>query len=380
MTNLPVPARAHVGTDFGRLTQLGQQLVGSLEPDTVLPTLARTVGEALGLPYVAVYVNRQDTGEYELAAQYPSGLGEEDPSQWSVSVLSGALPTGEVSMGGYEIVPMTQLDEPVGYLLVAPPGPSRSLSLEERQALRDLARLAAPAVHVVRTVYDLRRACERLVLAREEERRRLRRNLHNSIGPTLAALNLRAGTVRSLITRDPAAAENEMLELRQQIRNVITDIRRVVYDLRPPVLDELGLRTALREQCAQFTAGGLRVALECPESFPQLPAGVEVAAYRIVQEALSNVARHSYAAMAAVRIAFGDGFVRIEITDNGVGLVEGQRSGVGVTSMRELAVEIGGMCVLEPAPGGGSRVRANLPLEVPSVPERARPRQPREKT
>ena len=203
-----------------------------------------------------------------------------------------------------------------------------------------------------------------VVLTREEERRRLRRNLHNSIGPTLAALNLRAGSVRAMISRDPAAAENEMGELRQQIRNIITDIRRVVYDLRPPVLDELGLRTALREQCAQFTTGGLRVTLDCPESFPPISAAVEVAAYRIVQEGLSNVARHSRAGQSTVRIGFGDGFVRIEVTDDGVGVLENQRAGVGLTSMRELAVEIGGTCVLEPAPGGGSRVRANLPMDL----------------
>lgn len=357
-----------------RLADLGQRLAASLDPDAVLPILAETVAETLNLPYVAVYVNRQDTGEYELAAQHPSGLGEDDPTRFSVSLLSGSLPAGELAMGGYEIIPIVRQDEAVGYLLTAPPGPGLSLSAEDRGMLRELARLAAPAVTIVRTVYDLRRACERLVLTREEERRKLRRNLHNSIGPTLAALNLRAGTVRALISRDPTAAEGEMVELRQLIRNVITDIRRVVYDLRPPVLDELGLGTALREQCAQFSTGGLTVSLECPDHFPPVPAGVEVAAYRIVQEALSNVARHARATRASVRTAIGDGFLRIEVTDDGVGVSEAQRAGVGVTSMRELAVEIGGTCALEPAPGGGSRVRANLPVDVRALREGRRDR------
>ncbi|MBP7601444.1 MAG: GAF domain-containing sensor histidine kinase [Thermoflexales bacterium] len=364
MTQIAPPDGAPRPLDRSRLVALGQQLAGTFDPDTVLSILAKTVAETLALPYVAVYVNRQDSGEFVLAAQFPSGLGEEDPTQWSSSLLSGSMPNTEFPMGGYQILAITRQDEVVGYLVIAPPSPNRVLSLEDRQLLRELTRQVAPAVGVVRTVFDLRRACERLVLTREEERRRLRRNLHNSIGPTLAALNLRAGSVRAMISRDPAAAESEMGELRQQIRNIITDIRRVVYDLRPPVLDELGLRTALREQCAQFTTGGLRVSLECPESFPPISAAVEVAAYRIVQEGLSNVARHSRAGQATVRIGFGDGFVRIEVNDDGVGVPETQRAGVGVTSMRELAVEIGGTCVLEPAPGGGSRVRANLPMDL----------------
>lgn len=356
-----------------RLFALGQRLSATLDPDKVLPTLAQTIAEALSLPYVAVYINRQDSGEFELAAQFPSGLGEDDPTRWSMSLVSGALPTGELPMGGYEIIPISLDEQPLGYLLTAPPGPNRALSPAAKDALRELARAAAPAVGVVRTVFDLRRTCERLVLAREEERRRLRRNLHNTIGPTLAALNLRAGSVRSLISRDPAGAEHEMIELRQQIRNVITDIRRVVYDLRPPVLDELGLHSALREQCARFTAEGLKVTLDGPETFPPLPAGVEVAAYRIVLEALSNVARHSGASLATVNMAFGDGFLRIEITDDGVGVPPDQRAGVGVSSMRELALEIGGACVLEPAPGRGSRVRAMLPMDAAALPKRRRP-------
>jgi signal transduction histidine kinase len=376
MTQSVSPDAAARPLDRSRLLDLGQRLAAAFDPDTILPILAKTVAEALALPYVAVYVNRQDSGEYVLAAQYPSGLGEEDPTQWSSSLLSGSMPTTEFPMGGYQILAITRQDEAVGYLVVSPPGPNRILSPADQQLLRDLTHQVAPAVGVVRTVFDLRRACERLVLTREEERRRLRRNLHNSIGPTLAALNLRAGSVRAMISRDPAAAENEMGELRQQIRNVITDIRRVVYDLRPPVLDELGLRTALREQCAQFTTGGLRVTLECPESFPPISAAVEVAAYRIVQEGLSNVARHSRAGRAMVRIGFGDGFVRIEVTDDGVGVPEMQRAGVGLTSMRELAVEIGGTCVLEPDPGGGSRVRANLPMDFRAA-ERPSAGQPR---
>jgi signal transduction histidine kinase len=213
----------------------------------------------------------------------------------------------------------------------------------------------------MRMTTDLQRARERLVLAREEERRRLRRNLHDTIGPTLAALNLKAGAVRGLIERDPTAALAHMSELREQIRSVIADIRRVVYDLRPPALDELGMLPAIREQAAQFSVEGLQVSVDAPDYLPTLPAALEVAAYRIVLEALTNVARHAQAQHCWIRLSLEDE-LQIEVTDDGVGLPPMIRAGVGLTSMRERAAELGGQCVFEPRPGGGTRVLADLPL------------------
>jgi len=145
----------------------------------------------------------------------------------------------------------------------------------------------------MRLTADLQSSRERLVTAREEERRRLRRDLHDGLGSTLAGLNLQAGALRSLIGRDPEAADALLVDLRADIHTTIADIRRQAYDLRPPALDELGLLGAIRARTTHYANGDnrerkLQITVEAPEELPLLPAAVEVAAYRIVEEALTR--------------------------------------------------------------------------------------------
>jgi signal transduction histidine kinase len=215
----------------------------------------------------------------------------------------------------------------------------------------------------VRLTTDLQRSRERLVAAREEERRRLRRNLHDGLGAQLAALNVQAGILRHLIPRDPAAADELVVELREELRAAIADIRRLVYDLRPPALDDLGLVAALHQLADRYGAEGeqLRVSVESPEGLPHLPAAVEVAVYRIAQEALTNVVRHARAKSCLVRLAV-DKDVTMEILDDGAGIPDERISGVGLSSMRERAAELGGSCVVENIPKGGTQVLVRLPL------------------
>jgi signal transduction histidine kinase len=195
---------------------------------------------------------------------------------------------------------------------------------------------------------DLRRSREKLVLAREEERRRLRRDLHDELAPTLAALGLSAATVGELIPTNPKEAASANEKLRAAIRATVGDIRRLVYDLRPPALDELGLIEAIRERASRYGAGdeGFRATVEAPDELPPLPAAVEVAAYRIVQEALMNVSRHARASACTLRIACHGSPCRaleVEVTDDGVGLPDTHEGGVGLSSMRERAAELGGV-------------------------------------
>jgi two-component system NarL family sensor kinase len=115
--------------------------------------------------------------------------------------------------------------------------------------------------------------------------------------------------------------------------------------------------------------------MEAPEGSPSLPAAVEVAAYRTVQEALTNVARHAHATSCRVRISVdrARSALELEVTDDGVGMAEGRRAGVGLSSMRERAEELGGTCDVDSNPHGGTRVLARLPLPISEVhPERAR--------
>jgi len=231
--------------------------------------------------------------------------------------------------------------------------------------LEDLGRRAGVAVHAARLTADLQHSRERLVRAQEEERRRLRRDLHDGLGPRLAALTLKVGAARSLYPQDPTAADALLTELEADMEAALTDLRRLVYGLRPPTLDQLGLLGAIRDATERYEPGpatnGLRISLRAPEELPPLPAAVEVAAYRIVQEALTNVIHHARASYCTVRLAVGDE-LELEITDDGVGLLADHRSGVGLNSMRERAVELGGTCVIEQQPSGGTRVLARLPL------------------
>ena len=218
-------------------------------------------------------------------------------------------------------------------------------------------------MHAVRLTADLQRSRERLVATREEERRRLRRDLHDGLGAQLAGLNVQAGTLRRLIPQDPGAADELVVELREELRGAIADIRRLVYDLRPPALDDLGLVEALRQLAERYDSKDepLRVVVEAPEDLPDLPAAVEVAVYRITQEALTNVARHARATTCVVRLAVNDD-VTLEIVDDGVGIPAGRSAGVGLSSMHERAAELGGSCAVEISPEGGTRVLARLPL------------------
>jgi signal transduction histidine kinase len=296
-----------------------------------------TIAQALKLPYAAILLKEER--QFRTAAAYGS-------------------PTAEP-----EVLPLVYQREEIGRLMLAPRAPGEEFSDADRSLLEDLARQAEVAVHAVRLTDDLQRSRERLVATREEERRRLRRDLHDGLGAQLAGLNVQAATLRRLIPEDPAAADELVVELRGELRGAIADIRRLVYDLRPPALDDLGLAEAMRRLAERYgsDAEQPRVSVETPEELPTLPAAVEVAIYRIAQEALTNVDRHAGAQSCAVRLTV-NGDVALEIVDDGVGIPAGRNVGVGLSSMRERAFELGGDCEIGSVPEGGTRVLVRLPL------------------
>jgi len=318
-------------------SRLGRRLEATLVPEAVLPTVVETIAQALKLPYAAILL--QDGNGYRTAASYGSPRGES------------------------ETLPLIYQREEIGQLVLSPRAPGEGFSDADRDLLEDLARQAEVAVHAVRLTADLQSSRERLVATREEERRRLRRDLHDGLGAQLAGLNVQAGALRRLIPRDPDAAEEVVVELREELRTAISDIRRLVYDLRPPALDDLGLAEALRRLAERYGSEGeqLRMLVEAPEDLPSLPAAVEVAVYRITQEALTNVARHARARTCVVRLAVKND-VALQIVDDGVGIPAQRSAGVGLSSMRERASELGGSCVVEPVPKGGTQVLVRLPL------------------
>jgi signal transduction histidine kinase len=322
---------------YAVVSRLGRRLEATLAPNTVLPTVVETIAQALKLPYAAILLKEGEG--YRTAASYGSPRGEP------------------------ETLTLVYQREEIGRLVLAPRAPGEGFSDADRSLLEDLARQAEVAVHAVRLTTDLQHSRERLVATREEERRRLRRDLHDGLGAQLAGLNVQAGTLRRLIPQDPAAADELIVELREELRSAIADIRRLVYDLRPPALDDLGLAEAVRQLAERYGSKDepLSVLVEAPEDLPNLPAAVEVAVYRITQEALTNVARHARARTCVVRLVVDEG-VTLEIVDDGVGISAEHSAGVGLTSIHERASELGGSCVVERVPKGGTRVLVRLPL------------------
>jgi signal transduction histidine kinase len=329
----------HRDDPYEVLSGLGERLETTLAPNAVLPTIVESVARALKLPYAAIALKRGAEGESVKVAEY-----------------------GKKGAGEPVVVPLGYQQETVGGLILSPRSPGESFSNSDLRLLGDLARQVGVAAHAVRLATELQRSRERLVTAREEERKRLRRDLHDGVGPQLAALTLKLETARNLLSHDPKTAAL-MAELSERARATVSDVRRSVHALRPPALDELGLVPALREGAAQYGQSSLRVSVEAPESLPPLPAAVEVAAYRIAQEAMTNVIRHAGTSSCSVRIALDEetDVLHLEVEDDGRGLGEDHKAGVGTHSMRERAEELGGRCTIEALTLRGTLVSARLP-------------------
>jgi len=221
----------------------------------------------------------------------------------------------------------------------------------------------AVAAHAVLLDRALRRSRERLVVGREEERRRLRRDLHDGLGPALAGVALGVDAARNMLRTDPGSADALLADLKDETLGCVGEVRRIVEDLRPPALDELGLLPALTAFADRLSTrdDALRVAVRAPDRLPPLPAAVEVAAYRIATEAMTNVARHAHARCCLLRLEVGQDLT-VEVRDDGVGVPAGRLAGVGLPSMAARAAELGGHCVVARLDGGGTQVLAHLPL------------------
>jgi len=327
------------------LTRLSQRLGESIEPATVLPTIVETVAQTLRLPYAAIVLNSQ-MGEQHIAAEF------------------GAPPPGLIHF------PLSYHTEPVGELLLAPRAEGESFLPADMKLLNIIVQQAGTAAHAIRLTEDLHKlnadlqqSRERLVTAQEEERRRLRRDLHDGVGPTLASLSQRLDTAADLVSSDPQESVELLKELKGQVKGTVAEIRRLVYALRPPVLDEFGLVSAVREHVAPYTGpNGLHIGFEATEPMPPLPAAVEVAAYRIALEAFTNVVQHAQATKCAIALRVEKDMLIIEVLDDGIGIGSGGHAGVGLSSMRERAAELGGECKVEKNLDHGTRVNARLPI------------------
>jgi signal transduction histidine kinase len=310
---------------------LSRTLASSLQVDDVLPAAVETLGRTLALEYVGVSA---DPGGEELAAY---GTSSRDA----------------------RVYPLVHQGVAVGELRVAP-RPGERLRPRDDRLVADLAPQVAGAVHAVALAHELESARARLVRLREEERRRIRRDLHDGLGPALAGLTFTIDAARNLAGSDLERADELLVSAAEQAQSLIVDVRRLIYGLRPPTLDELGLVASLRSLTSRDGAGTARIDVDAPESLPPLDAAVEVATYRIVQEAVTNVARHAHARRCTVRLALEPAALVLDVADDGRGFSD-RRAGVGLQTMRERALELGGTCEISSTPGLGTTVSVRLP-------------------
>lgn len=317
------------------LSKLGEELEHTGSPEDALSGITETVAQTLKLPFVAIEIGENN----EIAASF--GIPKPDLIR----------------------LPMLYQTETSGYLLVAPRSQGESFRSSERQLLENIAHQAGAAAHAAKLTADLRLSRQRLVTAREEERRRIRRDLHDGLGPQLASQTLTLTAARRMLQQDPQAVDDLLKEAIKHAQSATDDVRRVVYDLRPPALDDLGLIGAIKAHIHKLASGGLNIDLNTPDELPSLPAAVEVACYLIIQEALTNVVRHSDAKNCKISISINNNLL-LEIRDRGIGIPSKHHHGVGLNSMRQRTEELGGKFQIYSPPNGGTNLIVGLPLTI----------------
>jgi signal transduction histidine kinase len=324
------------------LAGLGERLEAAADIDRLLSAALTELTTGLDLRNVTVSGPGGDLVASATPAAGPAPAGPAPAGPAAVAAIAADVAS----------IPLQAYGLTVGSLSYHPPG--RPLSTSEQRLVRDLARQLGGALHARLLREDLQRARERLVLAREEERRRLRRDLHDGIGPVLAGLTLKAETARALLPPGADGASRQLHDLGEEIRRTVVDVRRLVEGLRPPALDELGLAGACQQAVERLTAqAGLDVDVHVPGDLPVLPAAVEVAAYRIVVEAVTNAVRHAGARHCHISLACTPAGLAVTVSDDGSGLRPAGHHGHGLAIMRERAEELGGtVTVTDTAPGG----------------------------
>lgn len=283
-------------------------------------------------------------------------------------------PYAELTVGGERTVSVgtpaeTTLSLPVafhgeeqGVLALAPRSPAEPFDGLDRRVLDDVAHQAGPAVAAALRTLDLERTREELVVAREEERRRLREDLHDGVGPVLAGLAFTVDAAAAQVAPHQDRLAAQLDSVRDQARRAIGNVRRVTRGLRPESLDELGLVGALKEIATRHPSADIRLDLDGEMPWPALPAATEVAVLHVVEEAVTNAIRHGHAGSVHIEVCADGGLLTARVTDDGSGLPEAPTVGIGLESMRRRTEELGGRFTIGRAGAAGTQVQ----MEVPS--------------
>lgn len=308
------------------------------EEDAAAPALVAALADALRLSYVSAFVGSGGDRRAIATVGEPSGSEKRFPVRHSGQEL-GELRAARRMQG---------------------------LNYQDERMLRAAAAQLGVVLHAASLAVELQHARERLVSSREAERQRLRRELHDGVGPTLAGIALGLESADRALQLDQPRASRLIKETRTDVAGLITDVRRVVDGLRPPMLDEVGLAGALRQLGDAFDARTDCKITVRTAALPPVSAAADVAAYRIGSEALTNVVRHAGATRCEVTLSTDGGCLVLEVTDNGRGGATSRDGGSGLPSMLERAAELGGSVDVRSSTSGTS-VRARLPLAPAGV-------------
>lgn len=317
----------------GPLSRLSERLAAAATPDEIAAAVAATLQSALGSPSSAVVVDAT-------TAAVAGGGGAR--THQHVVVFQG---------------------EQVATLEVAPRAGETQVSARDRRTIDTVARLAAPALFGARSALRAAEAAERLTRTREEERARLHADLHDDLGPTLAALGFLASAASTALDSSAATARELLARLETKAQATAGRVRELAYDLRPPELDRLGLVALIKER-VEVNEGTLQVVVGANLDGAALDVDVQLAALRIVQEGVANVRRHSRANRCEVTLRDGGADLVITVADDGIGPPAVLTAGIGLTSVEQRAKEFGGTTEFGPGPVG-SRLRVTLKKDPP---------------
>lgn len=322
----------HRRDPYAVVSTVGRHVAPASEPREALQRLVDALREALRLPYAAFH--------------------------GAVTASSGD------SSAGWHAEPVHALGQQVGELRAGLRRPGERFSADELAAIREVGSRAATLAYAASLVDDVAASRSRIVVAREEERRRLRADLHDGVGPALAGTAHQMDALARRMAEGPSDLHERAVEIGDRLRDVVGDVRAVTHGLRPPVLDHVGLASALRRLVDGYDVPECTATIH--DELADLPAAVEVAAHAIAAEAVANAVRHSAASRVHLEAALLEGALTVSISDNGRGMpARPGDAGLGLTSMGERAVEVGGRLDVGERPGGGTVVRAHLPLEAP---------------
>ncbi len=323
------------------ISRLSAELDATPADSSPMAAVTALLAETLNVPYVSIETTRD-----ELNASF-------------------GTPTSVAPI----LLPLRYNDQPLGTLQIAPRVVAGVPVAVDRRLMGDLARQVSVTLFAAQASADLQESRRRIVTAREEGRRQLRRDLHDGLGPALAVMTMQADTARAVMADDPETAELLLANLVDQAQATVDEVRRIVHGLRPPALDDMGLNSALEVLTNGFVTPGLHVTLTAPTAGLPLAAATEVAVYRITQEALTNISRHAHAHAADVTLDIvtldeGGQWLVLTICDDGLGLPPQPDYGLGLQSMRARAEELGGRLTTRPNSPTGCCIIAQLPLTL----------------